>query len=195
MSIMKTLSWLPCLLFGFFACSRFVNGPNPPRFDNRYSVNALLNGAAWFGKAYATKNLYRPSIPCTANRFIVTFETDIPHDRGAYDTKAAITGCMQECLPTQLLSFSSIPLAVGRYDLASLKSCMERSSVGAGYNLLDGGDVTAIEFYGTDGWVQVTKYDSLSKDIEGLFEVTLMSKQGELANFRQGAFKAKLTPY
>ena len=190
------LAYVVCLFVSCLACSRQLNVPTLLTFDSRYSVNALRNDSAWFGKTYASKGYVIANKLCTANQFGVGFQTDIPHDRGYYDHKAAITGCMEKCMPTQILSFSGIPLIIGRYTLASLATCKWSPSASvSSYYLLDGGDVTAVEFAGKEGWIQLTKYDSVKEEVEGSFEVTLASRKGEIVHFTKGTFKAKLTEY
>ena len=193
---MRTLTYVVCLSVGCLACSRPLNVPTPPTFDSRYSVNALRNDSIWFSKTYASKGFVIANKPCTANQFGVGFQTDIPHERGYYDRKAAITGCMEKCLPTQILSFSGILLITGRYTLASLDACKWNSSASvSSYYLLDGGDVIAVEFKGEEGWIQVSKYDSVRNEIQGNFEATLASAEGEIVRFTKGTFKVKLTEY
>jgi hypothetical protein len=193
---MRVLTYVVCLFVSCLACSRQLNVPTPPTFDSRYSVNALRNDSTWFGKASASKGYVINNKPCTANQFGVGFQTDIPHDRGYYDRKAAITGCMEKCMPTQILSFSGIPLVIGKYTLASLAACKWSPSASvSSYYLQDGGDVTAVEFEGKEGWIQLTKYDSVREEVQGSFEVTLASAKGEIIHFTKGTFKAKLIDY
>ncbi|GAA4404011.1 hypothetical protein GCM10023187_20660 [Nibrella viscosa] len=156
------------------------------------TATALLNNAKWFGKAVAWRIDPQLDKPCTEKEFGLNLVTDIPHSRGSYDRKAAVTGCMKKCWATQFLSFSGIPLAVGRYTASSLKRCAGAGSP-LSYLLLDGGDVKAEEFLSQTGWIEVSAYNPATKEIEGKFEVTLKSNKGEIMQFSEGIFKTRLT--
>ena len=155
------------------------------------NATALLNDSTWFGKAQTHNLTFKYDRPCTDKHFSIGIVTDIPHSRGYYDRAAPITGCMNRCLPTQILHIAGIPLKVGKYNLSKLQRCYG-ASFPAGYILLDGGDVSVVDFYGQEGWVEVTTYKPASKQLEGKFEVTLKSKQGEVVRFTNGTFKTKL---
>ena len=87
-----------------------------------------------------------------------------------------------------MLTHCGIPLKVG---LSQLQRCYGGHPA-ASYILLDGGDVSAGDFYGQQGWVEVTVHKPTSGQIKGRFEVTLRSSQGEIVRFTKGAFDATL---
>lgn len=184
--------WFGCLLLSSLTVFSLSIPDAPSNYDNRYSATAQLNDSTWFGKATALKHFTRYHRPCTDKQFMLGIITDIPHARGYYDRNAAVTGCMNKCLLTQHLSFTGVPLKVGRHDLASLTKCNGVPSTSISYELLDGGDVTAVTFHAQKGWIEVTNYNPISKEIEGKFEVRLQSDEGEIMQFNKGMFKTKL---
>ncbi len=182
------------------ACSKSVTSVKPPSFtpsqsflDKPYKVTALLNGSTWFGIAYASKAMpVAGQSSCTTDRFVLGFSTDLPYDDSS--PKRSVTGCSDGCLPTQGLYFQNIPLAEGKYDMASLNSCAGAGHEGAvRYVWLVGGDGVVKSYTSQDsktGWIQVAKYDTTQNTVEGSFELSLSSKDGQVANFQKGAFKA-----
>lgn len=171
-----------CLLLLSSSISPVATPPN---------VDALVNDSVWFGNAQALRLEARIDRPCTDKQFGLSIQTDIPHGKGYYNRAAPITGCMSKCLPTQLFSIWGVPLKVGRYDLAKVQLC-NKAAYPARYMLLDGGDASVAEFNGREGWIDVTRYEPINKQIEGQFEATLRSSQGEVVRFTKGRFKTKL---
>ena len=184
--------WFGYLLLGCLTVFSLSVPGIPSNNDSRYSATAQLNDSTWFGKAVASKHFASYDKPCTDKQFMLGIITDIPHARGYYDRDAAVTGCMNKCLLTQHLSFTGVPLKVGRHGLASLLKCNGVPSTSISYELLDGGDVTAVTFRALKGWIEVTNYNPISKKIEGRFEVRLQCNEGEIMQFSKGMFKTKL---
>ena len=181
--------------FSYFLISCLVlsKSPAPYRssiYDNQYSATALLNDSTWFGKAIVSKHIQDK--PCTDKYFGLGITTDILYPKVHYAYGAAVNGCINTCVPTQHLSFTGVPLKVGRHGLSSLKKCIGISSTSIAYELLYDGDVTAMSFHCQRGWIEVTKYEPASREVEGKFEAVLISKEGQIARFSGGTFKAKL---
>ncbi len=181
-----------CLLFLCLACSK----PKPskeviPTPDGPYKMTATLNGSAWFGSAYASRTMaVAGQSACTTDRFIIGAQTDLPH--GSTNLIKGVTGCFENCVPTQLLSILNIPLAVGRYNIAALNACAGQEGA-VRYLWLVGGDVIVSTYTspaGKAGWVEVSSYDSTLNEVEGSFELDLVNKDGQTARFQKGTFKA-----
>jgi len=180
---------LVCTLLG---CLFFLDPPVAPTFIiDPPNATALLNDSTWFGKARALHHNFKYDRPCTDKHFSLGIMTDIPHSKEHYNRAAPVTGCMGQCLASQVFSISGVPLKVGKYDLSRLQRC-HGASLPAIYILLVGGDVSVGDFYGQQGWIEVTKYEPGSKQVEGKFEATLKSSQGAIVCFTKGRFKSEL---
>lgn len=182
--------WFSYLLIGYLPFYKSPALHALSTSDSQYSATALLNDSTWFGKAIVFKHIQ--DRPCTDKHFGLGISTDIPYSRGYHNRRASVTGCMNKCVPTQYLSFTGVPLKVGRHNLASLEKCIGVSSTSIAYELLYDGDVTAMAFNCQRGWIEVTKYKPTSKEIEGKFEASLISNEGHVARFSRGTFRAKL---
>ena len=192
------MNFSKCFLFLLFccvACSKPVaTVPQPvpvPQLvnDAPYKVTALLNGSTWYGTAYASEAMAgaRQS-GCSSNRFNVGFSTDLPYDNNS--SKRPVTGCLKDCVPTQMLGFQNVPLAVGRYEIATLNSCAAQGEA-VRYVWLVGGDAAVSSYTSKEnkvGWIQVTNYDATQNTVEGSFEVSLSNKDGQMAHFQKGFF-------
>lgn len=187
--------WFSYLLLGCITIFSSSSPNTASTYDGRYSATAQLNDSAWFGKAVTLKHFASYDKPCTERQFMLGIITDIPHTKGYHDPNAPITGCMDKCLSTQHLSFTGVPLKVGKHGLASLTKCNGVPSTSISYELLDGGDVSVATFHAQKGWIEVTKYNPISKEIEGKFEVRLQSSEGEVMQFNRGKFKTKMDVY
>ncbi|MFD2937913.1 hypothetical protein [Spirosoma flavum] len=187
--------WFYCLAFGCLACSKpsTTFSPNLPVDDGPYKVTALLNDSTWFGSASASRTLaITGQSACTSNRFDVRFSTDLPFNNTS--PKQLVTGCLGDCIPTQVLVFHNVPLAVGTYNITTLNSCAGQNGA-ANYYWLLGGDAI-IKTYntqpGSNGWIQVTGYDADKKVVEGTFDIDLSDQSAKTARFKKGVFKAPI---
>ncbi|GAB4034023.1 hypothetical protein GCM10028809_37890 [Spirosoma gilvum] len=51
-----------------------------------------------------------------------------------------------------------------------------------------------VEIPGYDNsWLEVTQYNPKTGQVEGTFEMTLLSRKGEIARFTKGSFRVTLT--
>ncbi|WP_461092075.1 hypothetical protein [Spirosoma gilvum] len=189
-----------------------ANVATPSTGNWRYGATALLNDSVWFSSAFAQREHIVDGMDCTLNQFALGLSTDLPHARSGGEPTKGITGCTDQCIPTQLLGFRRIPLAVGCYQLSDLKTCVESSRTTAvDYRWLVGGDIIINHFYprGTtirksrgvvveipgydNSWLEVTQYNPKTGQVEGTFEMTLLSRKGEIARFTKGSFRVTLT--
>lgn len=159
--------------------------------DGPYRVTAILNDSTWYGSTYASKTIaLTGETACTANRVDISFSTDLPYNKNT--PKQVVTGCLGNCVPTQILAFHNIPLAVGKYEVSALNSCV--SPQGAiTYFLLIGGDVISKTYTSkasSIGWVQITGYNASQNAIQGIFDVELSDDSAQTVHFKNGDFKA-----
>ena len=173
---------------------RRMPDPQPPKHYINYSATALLNYKPWFGTAKAFRVRKVKNKPCTTNRFLLVIRTDLPHDGQKLEQSGQPTGCIDGCVPTQLLTIDNIPLAIGTYEIAGLDTCCGTSSACTRYDLLSGGDGLVDRYlprYSNRIWM--TKYDKRAKRVEGKFELGLYSDEGKYVYFKDGVFSATLS--
>ena len=186
--------WSLLGIVGCLACSTSSTTPDLTASDNGpYRVTALLNDSTWFGAAYASKSVtITGGINCVANRVDISFVTDLPYNSNA--PKQGVTGCLNDCVPTQRLVFYRTPLTVGKYKITDLTTCTAPQEAVI-YSLVLGGDAVINTYTSqpnSTGWMQITAYDESQKVIEGTFEVELSDKTTKTSLFKNGMFKALL---
>jgi hypothetical protein len=185
--------------------------PLPSTHTGPYSATASLNEATWFGSAFAQRESVQGGTSCPATQFALGISTDLPHPQSGNEPVGGVTGCVSQCIPAQLLGFHRIPLAVGKYQLADIQSCIEGNTQAAcEYRLLIGGDGIINTYYplgvtiqrgqtlltipGTNtSWIEITRYDPATNQLEGRFEVTLKDPANQEARFTNGSFRVTLT--
>lgn len=189
---MNIAKWFFYLVIGCLSCSKSSSTPEPEStIDGPYRVTATLNDSTWYGAAGAYKSIgLTGETSCTKNRIDIKFSTDLPFSSNT--PKQAVTGCLGDCIPTQVVVFHNIPLATGKYLISDLNSCA--GSEGAVlYYLLLGGD-SIIKTYTAQassiGWLQITNYNASQQAVQGMFEVELSDKTIQTARFKNGKFKA-----
>ena len=167
-----------------------------------FTMTASVNKTRWYGTGRAIIVNHQNTATCRVKRFSLWATTDVPYQSGI-TTKA--TGCRNDCIPTQHLDFYNVPLAKGTYDLTLPDTCLpvgldkvhlfhfktdpNGPHVMKGVSLQTTANFTQST---TQGWIRVTRYDSVSGLIKGRFELTLISKQGETLNLRKGKFSTNL---
>ena len=187
--------WFFTLLIGWAIGSQSLSNLTLPVVVNPYGVTALLNDSTWFGSGTASKVVFIAlDSSCTVDRVDINFATDLPYNKRS---KNVITGCVGDCDPTQHLFFRNVPLAIGKYSLSTLGSCIGVSEgrFAAEYWWISGGDIIVRRYRSltnSRGWVQVTKYDKSQNMIEGTFEMELFDYENSSARFRKGVFRAKI---
>lgn len=194
--VMKNVVGLIGLLVCFWACSRSDDDPNvnPDGPDGPKNATALLNDSTWYGRGKAFKVTPVVGEACSTNRFNFYVSNELPYPKGA--RKSAINSCIGNCNTTQYLSFEKIPLAVGTYTLTDLNACSHLPVTAANYGLIIGGDAVFASFRAegpTSGWIQVTKADTVTNVVEGLFELTLTGPSAKTMRFRNGHFSTRVT--
>ncbi|GAB4032093.1 hypothetical protein [Spirosoma gilvum] len=185
------------ILFGcFWACSKSNNDATIPPLDDTKNVTASLNDSVWYG--HGTASRVSPLIvgDCGKNRFNLYVSNELPYPKGL--RQAAPYDCVGPCDRTQYLSFEKVPLAVGKYDLASLNTCASNPLTSVNYGLIVGGDAVFSSYIAKEpasGWIEVTKADTVANILEGKFELTLISyaNNNTTARFRNGLFALSLT--
>ena len=207
---MKTLFWIVGLFVGCLGCSKPLNVLTGSPSDT-YDATAILDNNPWYGSAFAQREYTIADKPCTENQFALGLSTDLPHAQSSNEPVGRVTGCKGTCIPTQRIGFHRVPLAVGKYKLSDIKSCVEGDTqTSSKYTLLVGGDIIIGEYYplgvtiqqgqksvsipGTDAsWIEVTSYDPTTNRVEGIFELTLKNTINEDVHFTKGTFKVTLT--
>lgn len=162
-----------------------------------YQVTASLNDSTWFGSAAAYKALFiaKDSV-CSKQQVDIVVSTDLPYDKRK--NNRVVTGCIAGCQPTQQLFFHNIPLKVGKYSFSLLGQCAgtdERRFVAEYWWLIDG-DMIARNYtsqLNQLGWIEITRYDTNKKVLEGIFETDLIDYNKQIARFRKGLFKIEIT--
>lgn len=209
---MRLLGCFLYLLVSSVACSKVANLTTPSPYNGRYSVTPLFNDSTWFSSAVAQRAYTIEGKDCTFNQFDLGFSTDLPYAKSGGEPIKGITGCADQCIATQHISFQRISLAVGRYKLTDIKSCVEDDRwPPVDYRWIIGGDIVINHFYprgttirkrsrilldipgGDSSWVEVTRYNPKTGQLDGAFEMTLVSRKGEIAHFTKGAFRVTLT--
>lgn len=191
---MNLLKWFIYLTFGCLACSESSTTPSPsePVIEGPYKVTSLLNDSTWFGSAYASKTLdVIGQSTCTSNRFDIGFSTDLPYYN--HPSTRPVTGCLGDCIRTQMLEFHNVPLAIGKYEVTTLNSCAGQYGA-INYYQLVGGDVIINKYNSQNskiGWIEITAYNANQKAVEGSFEVELVNQAAEVVHFKKGTFKAR----
>lgn len=178
------------MTFGCLACSEPSTTPPERIIEGPYTVTASLNDSTWFGGAYAYETSdITGQIACALNRFDIGFSTDLPFD--TYPPKRPVTGCLGDCIATQLLRFHRIPLAIGKYEVSTL------NSYAGGYGAVDYyqlGEEITVDSYNSQtskiGWIEITAYNRNQKAVEGTFEIELTNRDAKTAHFKKGIFKA-----
>ncbi|QDK78933.1 hypothetical protein EXU85_10075 [Spirosoma sp. KCTC 42546] len=191
---MNIAKWFFYLVVGYLSCSQSSTTPEPEvTIDGPYRVTATLNDSTWYGAADASKTIgLTGETSCTKNRIDVKFSTDLPFSNTT--PKQAATGCVGNCVPTQILVFHNIPLAVGKYLVSDLNACAGAAG-GVSYFLLLGGD-SIIKTYTSQatsiGWIQITGYSASQQAVQGTFEIELTDTTAPTVRFKNGSFKALL---
>lgn len=187
----------PLLLCTFFICFdnwcqpdtvTFISGQHTTR-----KVTALLNDSVWYGRAHLTKEQIK--VGGRSNWFAANFVTDLPHSKHiAQSQNLRHTGCLTPCVPSQILSFDRVPLAVGTFKLSASNTDRNRN-IQVRYDLLSGGDAitdTYLLQIGSDSWIRITKYDLKAGVVEGAFKLRMVNTNGRKAYFKDGNFRANI---
>ncbi|OJW75963.1 MAG: hypothetical protein BGO59_03785 [Spirosoma sp. 48-14] len=194
---MKTSFYLLVLFGCFWACSRSTDDATIPPLDDTKNVTASLNDSVWYGHGVASRVSPLVNGDCGKNRFNLSISNALPYPKGL--RQAAPSICAGPCDRTQYLSFEKVPLAVGKYDIASLNTCASTPLTGVNYGLIVGGDAVFSSYIAKEpasGWIEITKADTVANVLEGKFEVTLVSRSDNstaTARFRNGLFSLGLT--
>jgi hypothetical protein len=189
---MDALKWFFCLVVGCLACSKSATAPDLVLSnDGPGRVKATLNDSVWYGSAYASASVsLAGETTCTSNRIDIGFATDLPLNSNT--SGQAVTGCLEDCVPTQKLVFRNVPLAIGTYPITGLNACAGQHGA-AFYYILLGGD-SIIKTYSSQGsgigWIQITGYNTDQKVVEGTFDVELSDENARTARFKNGRFQA-----
>ena len=183
------------LLIGWTVCSQSLNNLVPSLPIESYSVTAVVDDSSWFGSVTARKSFYHYNYSaCDKDQVDLYVLTDLPYEK----VKRLVTGCVDGCEPTQQLHFHNLPLAVGKYSLSALSLCAGENGIRlvAEYWWMIGNDVI-IRNYGSRtnsrGWIEVTSYDSSQQLLEGTFEMDLIDYDKQVARFRKGIFKTRIS--
>ncbi|MVM28759.1 hypothetical protein GO755_01850 [Spirosoma sp. HMF4905] len=190
---MNMSKWFFYLVVSCLACSKSATTPEAATIDGPYRVTATLNDSTWYGSASASKTVtLGTENTCTKNRIDISFSTDLPFTNTA--PKQTVTGCLGNCIPTQLLTFHNVPLAVGKYNISDLNLCAAQDGAVLYYWLLGGDSIlkTYTSQGSSVGWIQITGYNASQQAIEGAFEVELSDKTVQTARFKNGIFKILL---
>lgn len=173
--------------------------------STHYTLTASINKSRWFGSGEVTKIYTKENETCIIDRFSIVVQTDIPFIKKSSDGTSKVTGCVGPCTPTQFLGFYHIPLQKGFYNLALPDTCLptktakssdsftvEKSSLHV-MNIQTGSTQTYYQFSeGDKGWMKVTKLNRAKGRIQGRFDVTLTSSNGQTIHFKKGQFSSKL---
>lgn len=185
------------LLGCLWACSKSNKDTNIPPLDDTKNVTASLNDSVWYGHGIASRVSSLLDGDCGKNRFNLSISNNLPYPKGL--RQAAPYDCVGPCDRTQYLSFEKVPLAIGKYDIASLNTCAATPLTGVNYGLIVGGDAIFSSYIAKEpasGWIEVTKADTVANVLEGKFEITLVSRSDNstaTARFRNGLFSLGLT--
>lgn len=189
----------PLILVAICSCVR------PPHLSQGHDVNAFVNDTLWFGTGKGVRLVPSEDIPASVRQFNLQFITDLDFPGNGSATRSPkITGCVEECVPTQRLHIYNIPLRKGKYRLAKLdkRRTVELEKTNLWFLINGGGQTKNYQYQGRKpAWVRVTHYDEPSNTVEGRFSFTLdenlevrnVSKDiSPISKFREGQFRVKL---
>jgi hypothetical protein len=181
------------------SCSR------PPQLSEGHDVNAFVNDSLWFGTGKGIRLVPVGAVPASVRQFNLQFITDIDFPgNGSASRSPKITGCVEECVPTQRLHIYNIPLRKGKYRLSKLdkRRTVEIEKTTFWLLINGGGQTKNCQYQGRKpAWVRVTRYDKKANMVEGRFSFTLdvnpnvrndSQDTSALAQFREGQFRVKL---
>jgi hypothetical protein len=170
-----------------------------------FTLTASLNDSRWFSTGELTEVHTEDNQTCLIDRFSITVRTDLPYNQENRGPSQKATGCIGKCKPTQVLGIYHVPMKKGTYNLALPDTCLpirsHRSSrsfavARASLQLIDpqtGGTRKAFEFLeGDEGWIRIAKLNRATGQVQGQFEMTLTSSNGQSAQFTKGKFNGKL---
>jgi hypothetical protein len=203
----RSIKWLLLVGVGCLACAR---QPRLPA-GSRHSATGFLNDSAWFATAKASRVIPAGATPNSVKQFNLQLETDIDYaGNGSVTRSPTVTGCLEDCIPTQRLHIYNIPLKKGKHKLSKLDkrrtSDPEKTSF---WLLINGSGAFKTYHLSKHGpsWIRITNYDQQSNTLDGQFAVQLdlntnssvtkelkdWYKTDSVARFRQGLFRVKLT--
>ncbi|RYC69495.1 hypothetical protein [Spirosoma sordidisoli] len=152
------------LLTLFTSCSRSL------------PVRASLNQSAWFGSFLnGSPKLYY------GNKVSLIFITDLPHPELKRKPINKPTGCQEPCRQTQTLLIGNIPLQTGRYKVfpSSLADSLGPTGVRSNYITLGVEKINSAVYKQAEGWLRVTRYDSVSGSVKGKFDIRFQADNGD----------------
>ena len=156
------------------------------------SVTALLNDMNWHGKALASQESwrFRNQQHKTKPWFDIGFVVYSPYVT-SYDGITHVT----HILPSQFLSISHLPTTTGTFDLSDLNT-NQRLKIKVEYELIEGGDGITNRYVlskSTNNWIKIVRYDPKTKLVIGAFNLELIGRSNEVAHFKNGVFKVRMT--
>ncbi|WP_157816025.1 hypothetical protein [Spirosoma pollinicola] len=156
------------------------------------SVTALLNDINWHGKALASQESWRFSNQKQKIKpwFDIGFVVYSP-----YVTSSDGITHVTHILPSQFLSISHLPTTTGTFDLSDL-IINQRLKIKVEYELIEGGDGITNRYVlskSTDNWIKIIRYDPKTKLVIGAFNLELIGRSDEVAHFKNGVFKVRMT--
>ncbi|HEV7350995.1 hypothetical protein [Telluribacter sp.] len=182
-----------------FSCTK------PPLLSTGHDVTSSINDSPWFGTGKAQRLVPVGSSPEAVRQFNLQFITDIDFPGNSSATRSPkITGCVEDCIPTQRLHIYNIPLRKGKFKISKLdKRRMVEQEMTNFWLLFDGGGMAKNYHYqgSTPAWVRITRYDRQSQTIEGRFAFTLDENKAiknhsevtsPISQFKEGQFRVKL---
>ena len=193
------------LLFILVACSGCVK--QPLYSGKPFPATALVNNGNWYGAPQAVTIPQDSTAYCTVNKFLLFIRTDLPYQAGSLLSKQfrPVTGCLDECIPSQLLSIENIPLKKGKYKIRKLDKCGTIMFANAHHTLVlplvGSGVVNSYRcIKHKPNWIRITNYDKQSNSVEGRFALRLEKVPGkrtsdstvDVVTIRDGRFKARL---
>lgn len=154
-----------------------------------YPVKASLGRSTWFASGTPTikKDL------CSQERFNLFLKTDLPYPGAAKKRSKKVTGCKGDCAPTQVLTFTDIPLKQGYYDLSKPDLCsFEKVGAQGKYVVLGTPEVATQTYQKATGWIEITQYDPGTGLLEGKFDLDLQDSTGRVAPVHLSRGKIKV---
>lgn len=167
---------LTTLLLSLAACDK----TSPPEDDSPYwgSTTTIKNGEPWSGEPFSFIN--------------------INHGKGF---EIIVDSLDKYGIRRESLSFSKVPFLPGKSPLVNTFPQTDDGLVGAHYFILDDdvilGAYTVLES-DSSSFITLTSYDSISKELKGVFDVTFIvnfrpnASYPDTMRFRNGQFHTRL---
>ncbi|WP_080056509.1 hypothetical protein [Spirosoma aerolatum] len=157
--------------------------------SSSYPVKASLERSTWFASGTPTtkKDL------CSQERFNLFLKTDLPYPGSARTRSKKVTGCKGDCAPTQILTFTDIPLKQGYYDLSKPDLCsFEKVGAQGKYVVLGTSGMATQAYQKATGWIEITQYDQGTGLLEGKFDLSLLDSTGRVTPVHLSKGKIKV---